>query len=355
MRPRTIAKALLTVALATAPTTALAQRRNTQQQQPQPTGDQGGDGGGMTFTTDEANGSGTPATTPDTGAAGATGGTGDPAGSGGTGDIGGGGLDGVGGPEVRAQARPINERIFAVQQIYALRNRRFELQPTVGISLNDPYVSHTGLGLAANYWITNVLAAGANFMFNQPFNGRSDVDLRASRSIGLVVPINEYQLLAQANFTYVPVYGKFLMFNRFIFHYDFYLMAGVGITRTRPIPVVDPEVRRFDWQTAILFNAGIGLRVFFNRWIGFVAEIRNYIYPERLESLRIGTPGVPDPPPADAMAPCQMAAGMGTGPLCGSRYDPATWFGQTQLTDNVMIQVGLTMMFPFNPSFRLQK
>lgn len=309
----------------------------------------------MTFTTDEANGSGDQSG--QTGATGGTtGGTGDTTGGAGGDSSGGGGiggLDGVGGPEVRAQTRPMTERIFAVQQIYALRNRRFELQPTVGISLNDPYVSHTGIGLAANYWITNVLAAGANFMFNQPFNGRSDVDLRASRSIGLVVPINEYQLLAQANFTYVPVYGKFLMFNRFIFHYDFYLMAGVGITRTRPIPVVDPEVRRFDWQTAILFNAGIGLRVFFNRWIGFVAEIRNYIYPERLERLTIGTPGVADLPPADPNAPCQM--GMGSGPTCGSRYDPATWFGQTALTDNVMIQVGLTMLFPFNPSFRLQK
>jgi outer membrane beta-barrel protein len=223
----------------------------------------------------------------------------------------------------------------------------------MGVSLNDPYVSHTGIGLAANYWITNVLAAGANFMFNQPFNGRSDVDARASRSIGLVVPINEYQLLAQANFTYVPVYGKFLMFNRFIFHYDFYVMAGVGITRTRPIPVVDPEVRRFDWQTAILFNAGLGVRVFFNRWIGFVAEIRNYIYPERLEALRIGTPGVQDAPPADPSQSCHM--GGGTGPLCGSRYDPNTWLGQSALTDNVMIQVGLTMLLPFNPTFRLQK
>lgn len=346
MRRRTIAKALLTVALASAPTTAFAQRRNNQQQT-QPAPDQsGGDSGGMTFSADEA----TQAPDPNAQTGGAAAGGDTAAG----GDSGGGlgGLDGVGGPEVRASSHPINERIYAVQQIYALRNRRFELQPTVGISLNDPFVSHTGIGLAANYWITNVLAAGANFMFNQPFNGRSDVDLRSSRSIGLVVPINEYQLLAQANFTYVPVYGKFLMFNRFIFHYDFYVMAGVGATRTRPIAVVDPEVRRFDWQTAIMFNAGLGVRVFLNRWIGIVAEIRNYIYPERLEALRIGTPGVQDAPPATEGETNCMNTG---GPACGSRYDANTWLGATALTDNVMIHVGLTMLFPFNPTFRLQK
>lgn len=352
MRRRTIAKALLTVALASAPTTALAQRRNQQQPQQQPAGDQGGDGGGgMTFTADEASGT----TDPAAGQPAAGTGAADPAAGGDSSGGGLGGLDGVGGPEVRAQARPMTERIFAVQQIYALRNRRFELQPTVGISLNDPFVSHTGIGLAANYWITNVLAVGANFMFNQPFNGRADVDLRAARSIGLVVPINEYQLLAQANFTYVPVYGKFLMFNRFIFHYDFYLMAGVGMTRTRPIAVVDPEVRRFDWQTAILFNAGIGVRVFINRWIGFVAEVRNYIYPERLEALRIGTPGTQDIPPIDPAAACRDMGTAGDGAICGSRYDPNTWLGASALTDNVMIQVGLTMMFPFNPAYRLQK
>jgi outer membrane beta-barrel protein len=347
MRRRTIAKALLTVAFATAPSMALAQRRNQQRQQQQqtPAPDQGGDGGGgMTFTADEAAAPETAATPP-------SGGT-EPA----AGDAAGlGGLDGVGGPEVRAQARQMSERIFAVQQIYALRNRRFELQPTVGVSLNDPFVSHTGIGLAANYWITNVLAVGANFLFNQPFNARADVDLRSARSIGLVVPINEYQLLAQANFTYVPVYGKFLMFNRFIFHYDFYLMAGVGMTRTRPIAVVDPEVRRFDWQTAIMFNAGLGVRVFVNRWIGFVAELRNYVYPERLESLTISGAREDNIPPIDASAPCRESGAMANGPICGSRYDPATWLGSNALTDNVMIQVGLTMMFPFNPAYRLQK
>jgi len=353
MRRRMIAKALIALTVVSVPSGAFAQRRrnNQQQQQPQtpatPAG--GDDSGGMSFSADEANQPTPPTTgTPDTGTG--TGDTGT-----GTGDSGSGlgGLEGVGGPEVRAQARPLTERIFAVQQIYALRNRRFELQPTVAVSLNDPYVSHTGIGVAANYWITNVLAVGANFMFNQPFNGRSDVDLRSSRSIGLAVPINEYQLLAQGNFSYVPLYGKFLMFNRFIFHYDFYLMAGVGVTRTRPIPVIDPEIRSFDWQTNIMFNAGIGFRVFVNRWFGFVAEIRNYIYPERLERLTIGSPDIPV---NNLNAMCRgSATDAGEGPLCGSRQDRTTWLGGTALTDNVMIQVGFTIFLPFSVTYRLQK
>ena len=61
MRRPTIAKALLTVAFATAPSMALAQRRNQQRQQPQqqtPAPEQGGDGGGgmtcLLYTSDAA-------------------------------------------------------------------------------------------------------------------------------------------------------------------------------------------------------------------------------------------------------------------------------------------------------------
>src|SRR5438105_1380734 len=83
-------------------------------------------------------------------------------------------------------------------------------------------------------------AGGVNFMWFGGLNGRSDIDFHAARSAGVVVPINEYQLAAALAFSYVPVYGKFLMFNQYIFHWDLYVMAGLGLIRTRPIPDIDP-------------------------------------------------------------------------------------------------------------------
>jgi len=61
-----------------------------------------------------------------------------------------------------AAGKKLNAEIYAVQQIYALRYHRFELQPYWSFSLNDQFVSHPGPGLAANYYITNVLAVGVN-------------------------------------------------------------------------------------------------------------------------------------------------------------------------------------------------
>ncbi len=281
----------------------------------------------MTFTEEEAQQPAQPAqgtqtgTTPE-----ASGETGTSTGTGGSLQ-----LD-VPGGEVTAQRHPFREEIYAVQQIYALRNRRLELSPTANFSLNDPYVQHTGFGLTANYWISNVLAVGVTGVYF-PFNTVSDVNLFVGRSTGLVVPINEYQLAAAVNFSYVPLYGKFSMFSRYIFHWDLYLTAGVGVMRSRPIPAIDPEVRTFDWNTAILFNANIGVRIFFTRSVGLTLELRNFVYPELLENTSIG----------------------GEGNCSTCRRNRSTWTDQTRLTDNVMVSLGLTVFLPFSFNYRLPK
>ena len=359
MRRETIARVLLGLALFAVPSTSLGQRRRgrrgtggqTTTEAPaggDTAGTAGGDSGSMTFSTDEAASS--PA--PDANAQPAADANAPAADANAGGGI---GLEGIGGADVRATRHPLNESISAVQQIYALRNHRLEIQPTVAISLNDPYVSHTGVGIGLNFWVTNVLAVGANFLWFQGLNGRSDLDFHVARGTrfinssgpnmgaagGLVVPINEYQMAAALNFSYVPVYGKFLMFNRFIFHWDIYLMAGVGFMRTRPIPVVDPEVRSFNYDWRIMFDAGVGVRVFVNRWLGIVGELRNYVYLEQLERLSIAQQDVP--------------VMRGQTPVPNSRQDAATWLGDSALTDNVMVQVGITVFLPFGVTYRLLK
>jgi outer membrane beta-barrel protein len=360
MRRETIARVLIGLALCAVPSTSHAQRRRgrrggggaeTTEPTPPPAGDSG-DSGSMSFSTDEAAQSPAPTDNPTPPAEGTTDTTAGQTGDANAGAAGGIGLEGIGGADVRATRHPLTENISAVQQIYALRNRRLEIQPTVAVSLNDPYVSHTGVGVGLNFWVTNVLAIGANFLWFQGLNGRSDLDFQVARGTrfldrstqsagGLVVPINEYQMAAALNFSYVPVYGKFLMFNRFIFHWDIYLMAGVGFMRTRPIPVVDPEVRSFNYDWRIMFNAGVGVRVFINRWLGIIGEIRNYVYLEQLEALDI--------------QPVDVPVGRGQNPVPMSRQDPSTWLGNTSLTDNVMVQVGLTVYLPFGVTYRLLK
>src|SRR4051794_1000293 len=61
-----------------------------------------------------------------------------------------------------AAGKKINAEVYAVQQIYALRYHRLELKPYWIATLNDQFVDHPGPGLAADFYITNVLAVGLN-------------------------------------------------------------------------------------------------------------------------------------------------------------------------------------------------
>lgn len=222
------------------------------------------------------------------------------------------------------------EEIYAVQRMYVVRSGRFELAPSLAFTVNDPYVSHPALSVGLNYWVTNVLAVGANFMWYQGVESESDLNFSVRRSTRLAVPITEYQLGAHLNFTYVPIYGKFSMFNSSIFQWDSYLVGGVGMMRTRPVAVVDPAVRTFDFDWRVAFNVGIGLRVFVTKYFTVFGELRDYMYLEKLENLNVE--------------------------LGKDRERASTWTDQNAtLTNNVTAQLGVTLFFPFTFEYRYPK
>ena len=45
----------------------------------------------------------------------------------------------------------------------------------------------------------------------------------------------------------------------------------------------------FDWNNLVNFDVGIGLRIFFNRWLAAVLEVRDIIYFEKLENIQVAT------------------------------------------------------------------
>jgi outer membrane beta-barrel protein len=225
--------------------------------------------------------------------------------------------------------KEVIEKIYAVQRMYVVRGGRFELAPSLGETFNDQYVTHPSLGAGLNYWITNVLAVGVNFLWYQGIESESKLNFSIRRSTRLAVPITEYQLGAHLNFTYVPIYGKFEMFNDAIFQWDAYLIGGVGMLRTRPVAVIDPAVRTFDFDWRVAFNAGIGLRVFVTKWLTVFGELRDYLYMEKLENLQVSL---------------------------SNRSLESTWIDQNStLTNNVTVQLGFTMFFPFTFEYSYPK
>jgi len=226
-----------------------------------------------------------------------------------------------------AAKRDMHEQMYAVQQIYALRYHRFEIQLGANFTLNDQFVSHPGPVLGLNFYVTNVLAIGVGGGYY--FNNDSTFNAQTRRAARVAVPLTEYLWQGALNFTYVPMYGKFAGFSDFIFHYDAYIVGGVGAITTRPIAVIDPDNRSFKWgNPKVDFNIGIGLRVFLNRWFAADLEVRDYIFIDKLENTVI---------------------------VAGREADSATWFGQNKLTNAVQAQVGVSIFLPFSWEYRLPK
>ena len=228
-------------------------------------------------------------------------------------------------------ARDIKEQVYAVQQVFALRVRRFELQPYWALTLNDQFVSHPGPGLGLNYWITQVLAVGVNGTWYAGLNQDSQFNFETRRAARIAVPLTEYQWGAAADFTYVPVAGKFAGFSDFIFQYDAYVVGGVGALSTRPIPTVDPDNRTSSFEPKLAFHAGIGLRIFFSRWFAADLEVRDYMFSDKIESPAL---------PAD---PRRLT-------------DKSTWYDKSsRFTNNVQAQLGVSVFIPFSFDYRLPK
>jgi outer membrane beta-barrel protein len=232
--------------------------------------------------------------------------------------------------------RDVTAEMYAVQQIWALRARRFEVNLYGGVTVNDQFVAHPGPGLGINYYLNNELAVGVNANVFAGLNATSNFNRNTTRSARIGMPITEYQWNANANVSYVPAYGKLAAFQNFIFHYDFYVLAGGGVISTRPIAVVDPDNRTFKFKVKPTFGAGAGIRIFFTRYLAAMLEIRDYIYFEELENPEI--------------------AGGFDANGAPRTQDEKTWLRDgTDITNAVQAQLGLSVFLPLTWQYRLPK
>jgi outer membrane beta-barrel protein len=188
--------------------------------------------------------------------------------------------------------------IRVIQRQRMLKKGRFELQPQVGISINDPYVRHYTVGLDLNYWLTNRMAIG--------LTGTGLIGALTPRydnirlQTGLLLTANELLWQASVNYTYNPFYGKIAIFNRALLHWEGGLQIGGGAMQTRIIPRYRALHEPF---TTFTGGGHFGLisRFYIPRvdWLSINLGVRTWIFPDKLEPGRRGPddgPGGRDDP-----------------------------------------------------------
>lgn len=169
--------------------------------------------------------------------------------------------------------------IVVVPRKAFLKNKRTELMPFTGVSINDLLIRHYAFGADFNFFLTDVLSVGVQGQyFIKTLTARENViGLQFNR----IPTLNRYMFAAALNFGYVPIYGKFALFNKHIFHWEIFASGGIGITRTEIIPRY-PSDQTFTTD-AITPNFALGGRFFMKDWLTINFAFRDYVFQDKFE------------------------------------------------------------------------
>lgn len=162
--------------------------------------------------------------------------------------------------------------VIVAERKFFLRRKRFEVGPAIGATLNDQYLRHLAVGATLNYHITEVMAVGLTGLYFFP--NRTEV-IRDTVRLQSVPLLNKYDLAIVANFSYIPFYGKFAVFNQWVAHWDMYLSAGVGILKNTVL--LQPNfLDEGDTHWSLTVDVGMGARIYPTKWISVYAEVRDH-------------------------------------------------------------------------------
>ncbi len=162
-----------------------------------------------------------------------------------------------------------------------LKTRRMEVLPLFGITMNDNIIQHLQGGAQVNYYLTDVLAVGVE-AFAYVKNLREPFDLVARQARRLPT-VNKYNFSGALDFSYVPVYGKFAIFDKSIVHWEMFFTAGVGVTQSEVIPR-DPALQPFS-NFLITPNVGASMRFFLTRFLTVNIGLRDYVFVDKFEAV----------------------------------------------------------------------
>jgi outer membrane beta-barrel protein len=171
------------------------------------------------------------------------------------------------------------EDIVVVPRKAFLKKLRLELAPFAGITLNDPLIRHYSFGGDLNFYVTDVLSIGleGQYFLKELSERESLVGLQYY----LVPTLNKLKYHYALAFGYVPGYGKFGLFNKWIVHWDLTFALGIGMMHTEIIPRAfgDKPFANRD----IAGHVGIGVRLFVLDWLTLGITFRDYMYKDVFE------------------------------------------------------------------------
>jgi outer membrane beta-barrel protein len=169
--------------------------------------------------------------------------------------------------------------IKVVPRKLILKQKRFELMPVFGMTLNDNLIKHYLIGGGFQYHITDVLSFGLSghyYLYNL-----TDRNYLVGLQQRVLPTLNKYIFSATADASYMIAYGKFAVHNKFILQFGAFFSGGVGVTMTEVIP---RNAAHEPWQNYnVTVHVGLGFRMFIFKWLTLWVAVRDYMMPDKYE------------------------------------------------------------------------
>lgn len=170
--------------------------------------------------------------------------------------------------------KKFKDQIHVVQPKPVLQKKRFELVTRFGLTLNDSIQRRFKAGVNANFHIAEPFYIGGIFEwydFGNALGGETDSykELRAQTGAKADSPTLNYYGGLELGF--VPLWGKFSLFNSSIVFYDVAVTAGGLYIDSQSLLLKTPKGTAGG-------TVSLTARVFLNKWIALNTEIRDVIY-----------------------------------------------------------------------------
>ena len=170
--------------------------------------------------------------------------------------------------------KKFRDKIHVVQRKPVLQKKRFELSPSFGTTFNDPLYRSFKLGVAGRYHINERLFVGGLFDwydFGGTLGGPTDVRARVISQTNSApdTPVPIWAGGLEVGF--VPIFGKFSLFNRKLGFYDVGVSAGGMYVSSRSLRL--PAATQGPGATLSIFN-----HIFLSEWFSLNFEVRETLY-----------------------------------------------------------------------------
>lgn len=164
----------------------------------------------------------------------------------------------------------LQDRIKAVARKTFVKTGRFELQPSMMVTVNDAFFRSFAAAGRVSWHLNEAFALEVGGAYIPPFfvQKLEPVDLLREQ-LALINADNKVFALADVGLTFSPLYGKVAVLGDGIIQFDGFLSAGIGATFDNGADLVHPTM-----------DIGAGARVFLTRWLVVRGDIRDYIYPQ---------------------------------------------------------------------------